>query len=124
MKLQAPVCGVVHSGRYPLLILERAILEHVTGGAIRDNVGFADHACVLHTERCKNALLEKVAPEFAAHFVDENSERDIAEIAVAPLFARSGSERLRRRSSSVAHPQYNLAAARNFQDNRRARRCA
>src|SRR4029450_10722870 len=95
-EVQAPVCGVVHSGRYPLLILERAILEHVTGGAIRDNVGLADHAGVLHAERCKNALLKKVAPEFAAHFVNENSERDIAEIAVIPLFARRESEPLRR----------------------------
>src|SRR6266487_609724 len=35
----------------------------------------------------ENALLQKVAVEFSAHFMNENAEHYIAEIAIAPLFA-------------------------------------
>ena len=55
-----------------------------------------DHVCVCFIPSgVKPPLGVKLGPEFAAYFVDENSERDIAEIAVAPFFASGESERLR-----------------------------
>src|SRR5581483_640730 len=93
-EIQAAVRSRVHTRRNPLLILENLILENIASSAIRDDVSFANHTSVLHTQRVENAFLQKIAPELAAHFANENAQRYIPQIAVAPLFPRSEAKRL------------------------------
>ena len=95
-EIQTAIRGGIEPRRDPFLIFQRAIFQSVTGGAVRDYVGFTDYAGMTHAERSEHVLLQQIAIKLAAYFVDENSERDIAEIAVTPLFARGESQRLRR----------------------------
>src|SRR5208282_5979882 len=78
-EVKRAVGGGVQGGRNPLLILEFAFDQAVSGGAVGDDIGFADDARGRHTERLKNTLLQKVAVELASDLMDENTQREIAE---------------------------------------------
>src|SRR5436190_15705378 len=69
-EIQTAIRGGIDTRRDPFLIFQRAIFQSVTGGAVRDYVGFADHARVLHSQGFKNSFWHKVAPKLAAHFMN------------------------------------------------------
>src|SRR5207244_347510 len=65
----------------------------ITRSAIGNDVGFADDAGALHVERFEDSLLKKVSVELASNFVDQNPERGVTKVCIAPLRARWISQR-------------------------------
>src|SRR5213078_1237636 len=95
-EIQTAIRGGIELGRDPFLIFQCAIFQSVAGGPVRDYVGFTDYAGMTHAERSEHVLLQQIAIKLAGYFLDENSERDVTEIAVTPLLSRSEAKRLRR----------------------------
>ena len=71
------------------LILELPVDQPVPAGRLRDDVRLADDAGRRHPERPEDPLLQKIAIELAGHPVNENAERQVAEVAVAPARCRA-----------------------------------
>ena len=90
-------CGV-QGWRDPLLVLQFPFHQTITSGAIRHDVGFADDARRVHSQRLEHALPQKVSIELSADFVNQNAEQDITEVAVTPLFTRLERQRNRLRA--------------------------
>src|SRR5262245_942185 len=97
-EIKRPVASGVEGWRNPFLILQFSINETVSGGAVRDDVSLADYASCFHVERLENAFLDKISVKFPGYFADQNAERQIAQIAVAPLFTGLESQRNQRRA--------------------------
>src|SRR5258708_1155314 len=81
-KIQAAICGTVERWRYPLLVLQLTLNQSVPGRTVGHDIRFADNASRAHAEWTKDALLQKVSVELARNFVDDNPERQVAQIAI------------------------------------------
>ena len=86
-QIQRAVSGRVHRRRDPFLVAQLAAFEAISVGAIRDDVGLADHARRGHAQRREDAIAKDVAVERARHLAHQRAEQDVAGVAVLPLAA-------------------------------------
>src|SRR5205085_10160677 len=89
-KVQTAVRSSVNQRGDPILILQHSFNQMVPGGSIRNDVGFADNSGARHPERLEDAVLQKVSIELVTNYVDEDVERGVAEVGIAPFRARRG----------------------------------
>ncbi len=86
---------VFRAWRDPLLVLQLTLDQAIARRAIGNDVSLADDARSLHPQRTKDSLLQHVAVKRAGHAMDQNAQRQISEIAVAPVRARRKGQRNR-----------------------------
>ena len=68
---------------------------------VRNDVRLADDASGLHSQGMEDALRQKIAVELAGDAVNQNSQRQITQIAVSPVRARRKGQRNSRPQSSA-----------------------